>query len=75
LHATGEVVVVVVVMVVVVVDAEQLGPLPGTGNASQQLVHPPTIPLQDAASLTTLHLVPVVLTTPQVSAPGLPQVE
>jgi hypothetical protein len=44
---------VIVVVVVVVGGAGQLGPLPGVGQASQQLVHVPTVPcfaVQCAAS-------------------------
>jgi hypothetical protein len=61
---------------VVVVVARQLGPLPGVGQASQQLAQVPTVPLQCAASFLTLHLVPVAVVMQQVTAPaGFPQVE
>jgi len=67
------------VLVVVVVDpAGQLGPLPGAGHASQQLVQLPTVPcfaVQWAASFLLLHFVPLVVVRQQVTAPGLPQVE
>jgi hypothetical protein len=72
------VVVVLVVVVVVVVGAGQLGPLPGAGHASQQLVQVPTVPcfaVQWAASFLILHFVPLVVVRQQVTAPGLPQVE
>jgi len=65
-------------VVVVVVVAGQLGPLPGAGQASQQLVQAPTVPcfaVQCVASFLILHLVPLWVVTQQVTAPGLPQVE
>ena len=74
----GRIVVVVVEVVVafVVVVVGQLGPLPGAGQASQQLVQVPTVPLQCAASFLTLHFVPVAVVVQQVTAPaGLPQTE
>ena len=67
----------VVVVVVVVVVVGQLG-LPGAGQASQQLVQFPTVPcfaVHSAASLSTLHVVPLVVVRQQVTAFGLPQVE
>jgi hypothetical protein len=69
--------VVVVVVVVVVVGAGQLAPLPA-GQASQQLVHVPTVPcfaVQRRASTSILHFVPVVVVKQHVTKPGLPQVE
>jgi hypothetical protein len=70
--------VVVVVVVVVVVGAGQLGPLPGAGQASQQLAQVPTVPcfaVQCAESFSTLHFVPLVVVKQHVTAPDLPQVE
>src|SRR5262249_16159157 len=71
--------VVVVVVVVVVVGSEQLGPLPGAGHASQQLLHVPAVscvPVQCAASFLIRHLVPLVVVRQQVTAPKrLPQIE
>jgi len=64
--------------VVVVVIDEQLGPLPGAGHASQQLVQVPTVPcfaVQWAASFLTLHFGPFAVVRQQVTVPGLPQVE
>jgi hypothetical protein len=72
------VVVVGMVVVVVVVGAGQLGRLPGAGQASQQLVHVPTVPffaVQRRASASILHFVPVVVVKQHVTKPGLPQVE
>src|SRR2546428_9544709 len=72
------VVVVLATVVVVVVGAGQLGPLPGAGHASQQLVQLPTIPcfaVQWAASFLILHFVPFVVVRQQVTAVGLPHVE
>ena len=72
------VVVVVDVVEVVVVGAGQLGPLPGAGHASQQLVQLPTVPclaVQWAASFLILHFVPLVVVRQQVTAVGLPHVE
>jgi hypothetical protein len=66
------------VLVVVVVVVGQLGPLPGDGHASQQLVQLPTVPcfaVQWAASFLTLHFVPLVVVRQQVTAVGLPHVE
>ena len=72
-------VVVFVVVVVVVVGRVQLGPLPGTGHASQQLAQTPTLPcfaVQCAASFLILHLVPLMVVMQQVTAPaGFPQIE
>jgi hypothetical protein len=72
-------VLVVVVVVVVVVGTVQLGPLPGVGHASQQLEQPPTVPglpVQCAASLLILHVVPLAVVIQQVTAPaGFPQIE
>jgi len=68
----------VVTVVVVEVGAGQLGPPPGDGQASQQLVQAPTMPclaVQCAASGLTLHDVPLVVVRQQVTAFGLPQVE
>ncbi len=62
----------------VVVLAPQLGPLPGAGHASQQLVQLPTVPCfaaQWAASFLILHFVPLVVVRQQVTAVGLPHVE
>ncbi len=62
----------------VVVLAPQLGPLPGAGHASQQLVQFPTVPcfaVQWAASFLILHFVPLVVVRQQVTAVGLPHVE
>jgi hypothetical protein len=71
--------VVVVVVVVGVVDVGQLGPLPGAGHASQQLVQLPIVPClaaQCAASFLILHFVPAVVVKQQVTAPaGFPQIE
>jgi hypothetical protein len=71
----GELIVVVVVEVVI----GQLGPLPGAGHASQQLVQLPIVPClaaQCAASLLILHFVPAVVVKQQVTAPaGFPQIE
>jgi len=70
------IVVVVVVVVVAVVDVGQLGPLPGAGHASQQLVQVPGVPLQCAVSLLTLHFVPLAVVMQQVTAPArFPQIE
>jgi len=70
---------VVVVVVLVLADAGQLGPLPGEGHASQQLVQNPTIPCfarQCAASFLILHFVPFGVVIQHVTAPaGLPQIE
>jgi hypothetical protein len=70
--------VVVDVDVVVVVDS-QLGPVPGGGQASQQLAHVPGVPClaaQCAASFLILHFVlPVAVVKQQVTAVGFPQVE
>jgi hypothetical protein len=70
---------VVVVLVVVAVVEGQLGPLPGAGHASQQLVQVPTVPcfaVQCRASFLILHLVPLVVVMQQVTAPaGFPQIE
>ena len=67
------------IVVVVVVVVGQLGPLPGTGHASQQLVQLPVVPcfaVQCAASFLILHFVPLVVTRQHVTAPvGLPQIE
>jgi hypothetical protein len=71
-------VVVEVVVVVVVVGTGQLGPLPGVGHASQQLVHVPMVPclaVQCAASGLILHVVPLAVLRQHVTAFGLPQVE
>jgi len=71
-------VVVVVPTVFVVVTEEQLGPLPGAGHASQQLVQVPTVPcfaVQWVASFLILHVVPLVVVRQHVTAPGLPHVE
>ena len=73
----GSVVVVGVVVVVVVVL--RLRALPDVEQASQQLVLvPPTVPcfaVHCAASLSSLHVVPLVVVRQQVTAFGLPQVE
>ena len=72
------VVLVAVVVLVIVLGAGQLGPPPGAGHASQQLVQLPTVPcfaVQCAASGLTLHDVPLVEVRQQVTAFGLPQVE
>src|SRR5262245_54893045 len=73
------VVVCAVVVVVVVVCVEQLGPLPGAGHASQQLVHVPTTPclsVQCISSFFVLHVVTLLSFVMQhVTKPGLPQVE
>jgi hypothetical protein len=69
----------VVVVVEVVVGTVQLGPLPGVGQASQQLAQVPTVPciaVQCAASFLILHLVPLADVIQQVTAPaGFPQIE
>ncbi len=69
----------VVVVVVVVVVAGQLGPLPGAGHASQQLVQVPTVPLfaaHEAASFLILHFVTfLAFVMQQVTNPGFPHVE
>jgi hypothetical protein len=66
------------IVVVVVVGAGQLGPLPGAGQASQQLVHAPAIPFlaaQDVAFL-VLHLIwPFAFVMQQVTKFGLPQTD
>lgn len=64
----------------VVVGAGQLGPLPGAGHASQQLVQVPAVPFfaaQDAASFLILHdAVPVFgFVRQQVTNPGFPHVD
>src|SRR2546426_2421940 len=61
-------------------EAAQLGPLPGGGQASQQLLQVPGVPClsrQCCAVLLILQLVALVvaLVRQQVTAPGLPQVE
>ncbi len=71
-------VVVVVLLVVVVVVVGQLGPLPGGGQASQQLAQLPIVPffaLHDGASFLILHFGPFAVERQQVTASGLPQVE
>ena len=71
-------VVLLVVVDVVMLVVGQLGPLPGAGHASQQLVQLPTVPcfaVQWAASFLILHFVPLVVVRQHVTAPGLPQVE
>jgi hypothetical protein len=57
--------------------AGQLGPLPGTGHASQQLEHEPAVPplLAHVAGFVVLHLSLPFLVRQQVTKPGLPQVE
>jgi hypothetical protein len=76
---SGVVVVVTVVgVVVVVVVAGQLGPLPGAGQASQQLVHVPAIPLWDAHTVAffVLHFVtPLAFVRQQVTKFGFPQTD
>jgi hypothetical protein len=71
--------VVVVVLAVVVVGVGQLGPPPGAGHASQQLVQLPIVPClaaQCAASFLIRHLVPLAVVMQQVTAPaGFPQIE
>ena len=60
------------------VAAGQLGPLPGAGHASQQLVQLPTVPcfaMQDAASFFVLHFVPFAVVMQHVTAFGFPHVE
>ena len=67
-----------VVAAVVVVAPGHVGPLPGNGHASQQLVQLPTVPcfaVQWAASFLILHFVPLVVVRQQVTAVGLPHVE
>ena len=69
---------VVVVVVVVAVGIGQLGPAPGAGHASQQLVQAPTVPcfaVQCAASFLILHFVPAAVVMQQVTALGLAHVE
>ncbi len=71
-------VVLLVVVDVVMLVVGQLGPLPGAGHASQQLVQLPTVPcfaVQWAASFLILHFVPLVVVRQQVTAVGLPHVE
>ena len=57
----------------------QVGPLPGAGQASQQLAQVPGVPffaVHDAASFLILQLVtPCGFVTQQVTNPGLPHVE
>src|SRR5262249_48440321 len=65
-------------VVVVVVGTGQLGPLPGVGHASQQLVHVPMVPcfaVQCAASGLILHVVPLAVLRQHVTAFALPQLE
>ena len=68
-----------VVVVVLVVVVGQLGPLPGAGHASQQLLHVPAVscvPVQCVASFLIWHFVPFVVVRQQVTAPArLPQIE
>ena len=67
-----------VTVVVVEVGAGQLGPPPGDGQASQQLVQAPTMPcfaVQCAASFLIVHFVPLLVVRQQVTASGLPHVE
>ena len=81
--STLVVVVVVALAIVVVVDVvivvAQLGPLPGDGQASQQLVHAPGVPplaAQDAASRVVPHFVFPFFVRQQVTEPGVfPHVE
>ena len=64
--------------VVVVVGTGQLGPLPGVGHASQQLVHVPMVPcfaVQCAASGLVLHFVPLAVLRQHVTAFALLQFE
>jgi hypothetical protein len=69
----------VVVLVVVVVELTQLGPLPGAGHASQQLLQAPTVPcfaVQCATAFSILHFVPLGVVTQHVTEPaGFPHVE
>jgi hypothetical protein len=63
---------------VVVVVAGQLGPEPLVSQASQQLVHVPTVPplaSQEAALRIVLHFDSPFLVRQQVTEPGLPQVD
>ena len=72
-------VVVVVAGSSVVGGAGQLGPLPGTGHASQQLAHEPGVPpfaTHEAASFAMLHFVVPWLVRQHVTNPGFfPQME
>ncbi len=72
------VVVEAVVVVVVVVGGGQLGPVPGAGQASQQLAQLPTVPCfaaQCAASFLILQVGPLAVVRQHVTAFGLPQME
>jgi len=72
------VVVVVVVVEMLVVLVGQLGPVPGAGQASQQLEHAPGVPpfaWHEAALFANLHLVTPPFVRQHVTKPGLPQVE
>jgi hypothetical protein len=65
-------------VVTVVVGAGQLGPEPGTGQASQQLEHVPGVPplsWQAAALRAILHLVVPAFSRQHVTASRRPQVE
>src|SRR6266571_9249411 len=60
-------------------EAPQLAPLPGGGQASQQLLHVPGVPCLSvhfsALCLILQRVPPVGLVRQQVTAPGLPHVE
>jgi hypothetical protein len=73
-----EVEVLAVDVVLELLPTTQLGPLPGAGQASQQLVQVPAVPCfaaQCAASFSILHFGPFGVVRQQVTEPGLPQVE
>lgn len=68
----------VVVVVVVVGAGGQLGPVPGKGQASQQLMQLPVVPClaaHEAPSFLILHLVPTAVVMQHGTALGLPHVE
>src|SRR6266849_862193 len=75
----GAAVVVVAPAVVVVVPPGHVGPLPGNGQASQQLPHTPTVPpfaVQASALFLLLQLVtPFLFVMQQVTNPGLPHTD
>jgi hypothetical protein len=71
-------VVVVVELVDVVVWLGQLGPVPGPGHASQQLLHWPAMPpfaSHAAALFAVLHLVTPFFVRQHVTKPGFPHVD
>jgi hypothetical protein len=77
--AAAVVVVTAAVVVVAVVPPGHVGPLPGNGQASQQLPHTPTVPpfaVQASALFLLLQLVtPFLFVMQQVTNPGLPHTD